>query len=530
MEKELEIISNSVKLKPYFEASKIAILYGIMGVWWIAFPDTILKKFLNNSADFQQLSIFKGWAYVGITSLLIFFLVVKRLLVFEGALTEVQNSYAKQKEVEKKLHLLAYYDTLTGLPNRANFEEKIQELMKEKDEKFALIYMDVDNFKIINDTLGHLTGDKFLMHMADVLRNSLPVNEFVARLGGDKFAIILHDAQCEEEIICKIQNLLWTIRRPWKMNEQEFYATVSMGIVLYPTQADSFNNLMKNSDIAMYQVKKCTKDNYCFYSKQLQEMNLQQITMINELHRAIEKEEFRLVYQPIIDLHTGKMNGVEALIRWMHPEKGIISPAEFIPVAEEAGLIHDIGRYVLEQAFWQKKRWEEKGYPHLIMSVNVSGKSLVKEGFVEHIKKLLLETGIDSSEIQLEITETVLIEKMKASKRVLEEVSNMGIKIALDDFGTGYSSLTYLKNLPINVVKLDSNFVKGILEKGEDSVIVESVIRLTHDLNLKMVAEGIENGKQLSILKRNQCDYGQGYLFSKPVGESLIINMLKEAI
>lgn len=530
MEKEFEIISGSVKLRPYFEAVKIAVLYGIMGILWIAFPDAILKNVLNNSVDFQQISIYKGWAYVGITCLLIFFLVVKRLLVFEGALTKVEKSYERQKEVEKKLHLIAYCDPLTGLPNRTCFEERIQELIKEQDKKFALIYMDVDNFKMINDTLGHLAGDKFLIHIADVLQNSIPRNEFAARLGGDEFAIILHEAQSEEEITCKIQNLLWSIRKPWKMNEQEFYVSVSMGIVMYPTQADSYDNLMKNSDIAMYQVKKHSKDNYCFYSKELQEMNMRQITMINELHRAIEKEEFFMVYQPIIDLHTGKMSGVEALIRWLHPEKGVISPIEFIPVAEETGLIHEIGRYVMEQAFRQKQSWEEKGYSHLKMSINVSGKSLVQKGFVEHIRKLLLETGIDSSEIQLEITETVLIEKMKASKIVLKEVSDMGIKIALDDFGTGYSSLTYLKNLPINVVKLDSNFVKGILEKGEDSVIVESVIRLTHDLNLQMVAEGIENGKQLSILKSNQCDYGQGYLFSRPVGESVITNMLQKAI
>jgi diguanylate cyclase (GGDEF)-like protein len=534
MERENDIISTVKKPKPYIEAAKIAILYGLMGILWIAFPDIILSQLIDDRVALQQVSIYKGWTYVGITVALIFFLVVKRLLVFEGALEKVEHSYDKQKEVEKKLNLLAYYDTLTGLPNRANFEKTLNEFIEQKDNNFALVYMDVDNFKNINDTLGHLTGDKFLMHMADVLNDSIHPKEFVARLGGDEFAILLSNVKTEEEAISKIQNLLWTIRKPWTIDGQEFYISVSMGIVLYPKHGDSLETLLKNSDIAMYHVKKQTKDNYCVYSDQLQEKNLQQITMINELYRAIENEEFKLVYQPIVDLKTGMLNGVEALIRWVHPEKGIISPIEFIPLAEEIGNIHEIGRFVLNKAFWQKKQWEEQGYPHLKMSINVSGKSLVQEGFVEYISELLKETGIQSSEIQLEITETVLIEKMQASRKVLSEISAMGIKIALDDFGTGYSSLTYLKNLPIDVVKLDSNFVKGIMENGEDSVIVQSVIKLTHDLHLKMVAEGIENEDQLALLQNNFCDFGQGYLFSRPVEEEQVIELmeasLKEAI
>jgi diguanylate cyclase (GGDEF)-like protein len=523
----LKKTSNGVKLHPYIEATKIAALYGLLGIFWIAFPDEILSHIINDTSTFKQISMYKGWTYVGITVLLIFFLVFKRLLIFEEALVEVENSYSKQKEVEKKLNLLAYYDTLTGLPNRRCFEERVKKLIACEGKKFALVYMDVDNFKNINDTLGHLTGDKFLIHMADVLNNSIHSKDFVARLGGDEFAIVFEDIQQEEEVVNKIQHLLRLIQKPWKIDGHQFFVSLSIGIVLYPKQGDNLSTLLKNSDIAMYHIKKKSKNNYCFFSEELKEKNIQQITMINDLHRAIQNKEFKLVYQPIVELKTGKLNGVEALIRWVNPEKGIISPIEFIPVAEETGLIHDIGKFVLNNAFWQKNQWEQLGYHHLKMSINVSGQSLIREGFVEHIRKLLEQTGIDSSEIQLEITETVLIEKMEESKRVLHELSIMGFKIALDDFGTGYSSLTYLKNLPIDVVKLDRDFVKGIMEKGEDSVIVESVIKLTHDLNLQIVAEGIEYEEQLSILKCNSCDFGQGYLFSKPVADSVIIEMLK---
>ncbi len=515
------------KVHPYQEALKIAILYGLLGIIWIAFPDELLSRMTNDTNNFRQLNIYKGWAYVALTVVLIFTLVLKKLFLFEGAINKLETDLGNQKAIEKELNKLAYYDTLTGLPNRALLEMKCKNLIDDKCKKrFAFVYMDVDNFKIINDTLGHPAGDQFLKHISNILASNIGSSSFIARMGGDEFAVIFEDVHNKEEVVEKIQEFLQYLRRPWVFNDQEFFVSVSLGIVIYPEQGDTLSLLLRNSDIAMYEVKKSSKDNYCFYSDDLQEINLKQITMINELHKAVENNEFILLYQPIIDLVTGKMSGVEALIRWLHPEKGIISPMEFIPVAEKTGLIHDIGRWVMQTAFMQKKEWEDLGYPHLKMSINVSGNSLVQNGFVNEIRNLLLKTNLRSSEIQLEITETVLIEEMAVSKKVLNEIKNLGIKIALDDFGTGYSSLTYLKNLPIDVVKLDANFVKEIMNNSEDSVIVESMIKLTHDLKLQMVAEGIETAEQLSMLKSDECDFGQGYLFSRPVSWDMIEKMM----
>lgn len=503
---------------PYYEALKVAVLYGIIGIIWIGFPDELLLRFPQNIIQLKMITIYKGWSYVALTVILLFRTVLKKHLLFKESILQMDINLKKQKEIEKELHKLAYYDTLTGLPNRFMFEEKCKRLIYTKNnQSFAFVYMDVDNFKGINDTLGHLAGDKFLIHISQILLKSIGNDAFAARMGGDEFAIIFRGVSTKEEVTNIMQDLLKNLRVPWKYDNQEFFISASMGIVIYPTQANTLSLLLRYSDIAMYEVKKDMKNGFCFYSDNLLDRSLKQITMANELRKALANNEFTLHYQPIVDLESSKLIGVEALIRWVHPEKGVISPAEFIPVAEEDGLIHDIGRWVMRTAFIQKKEWEELGYPHLKMSINVSGKSLVQNGFVNEIRDLLRRTNLNSQEIQLEITETVLIEKMAASTKVLEEISKMGIKIALDDFGTGYSSLTYLKNLPIDVVKLDAHFIKGILENGEDSVIVESVIKLTHDLKLQMVAEGIETKEQLSLLQSNDCDFGQGYLFSRPV-------------
>lgn len=514
------------KSKNYIETIKVVALYGMLAVALIAFPDAWLNRLTNNAITNMRFAVGR-YFYILLIFMLLFSIILNQFVLNKGKIIKFEINLSKQKSIEEKLNKLAYYDTLTGLPNRSLFEKRCTALIKAKSKQpFALVYLDVDNFKNINDTLGHPAGDQFLIHISKIILNKIGHGAFAARMGGDEFAIVYRGIEDKSEVVNRLKELIESIRKPWSYENQEFYTSVSMGIVMYPEDGDDLSLLFRNSDIAMYAVKKKEKDNYFFYSEQLQIKNLNQITMINDLHRAIENSEFTLFYQPIIDLKSGKLTGVEALIRWIHPEKGIISPMEFIPLAEEVGLIHDIGRWTMETAFKQKKEWEDMGYPHLKMSINVSGKSLVQKGFINEIRNLLAKTNLKSDEIQLEITETVLIEKMNASKTVLEEISKMGILIALDDFGTGYSSLTYLKNLPIDVVKLDANFIKGVMEDKEDSVIVESVIKLTHDLDLQMVAEGIETDEQLALLKSNKCDYGQGYLFSRPVTWNVIEEMM----
>ena len=526
-----QYLYESNKVHPVIEAFKIAILYGILGIVWIAFPDAIISRLTHDSVTFMLISIYKGWAYVALTVVLLFILTYSRLQLFRKALKHADDSLKKEKEIELKLHELAYYDPLTRLPNRSMFEVVLQELIAMKHgEKHAILYMDIDNFKNINDTFGHVVGDAFLKHFASLLQEYMVDNSFVSRLGGDEFAVIIKNINDREEVVEIIQKLLTEMKHPWYHENQEFYETVSIGVAIYPDHGDTLTSLQCHSDIAMYYIKKHAKNNFHFYSEELQEKNIKYITMVNDLHHAIENNEFVLYYQPILDLHTQELCGVEALIRWLHPEKGMIMPGEFIPVAEDCGLINQIGDWVMKTALYQKKQWEDNGFPHLKMSVNVSGRSLNQADFTHKIAALLDETNVICNEIQLEITETAVIKNLKSSVSILNEISAMGILIALDDFGTGYSSLTYLKNLPIDVVKLDSTFIKGIVKDGQDSVIVESVIQLTHDLDLQMIAEGIETENQMYLLKSKHCDYGQGYLFSKPVSQlALEAMMLQKA-
>jgi len=445
----------------------------------------------------------------------------------EGKVLRIAGSHTditQQKINEDRLNSLAFYDMLTELPNRFLFEEKINRLISVNEKsglkrKFALINMDIDNFKHINDSLGHAAGDLLLQYISKTLIKEVKAPDFAARLSGDEFVIVFQDIKNRQDIITKIQELLIYLRKPWVLDNQEFFISFSIGIAIYPEHGENLSLLLKNSDIAMYYIKKKMKDNYCFYLAQMQEKSLEQIKMVSDLRRAVDNEEFKLVYQPIINLNTNKLIGLEVLIRWFHPKRGMILPMEFIPVAEESGLIFDIEKWIIKTALMQKQQWEELGYPKVKMSINISGKRVTSKGFVNEIRDLLSQTKVNCDEIQLEVTETALMEDLESSIKVLNEIREMNVKIALDDFGTGYSSLTYLKKLPIDVVKLDREFIRNISKVGEDKVIVEYAINLIARLKLEIVAEGIETKEQLEFLRTNNCDYGQGYLFSKPISK-----------
>ena len=328
------------------------------------------------------------------------------------------------------------------MPNKVAFENKMNQLTNKDTkhrEKFAFIYLDIDNFKNINDTMGHEAGDYLLKEFGEVLAANIKIPDLAARIGGDEFAILLQHIE-NNKVDAVIDTLIEKLRKPWFINEHEFFITFSIGITLFPDDGDTMSKLMRNADTAMYSVKKTTKDNYSYHSHEVMAANLKKINMINSLRKAVLNKEFVLLYQPIQSLNTDSLIGVEALIRWLHPQKGFISPMEFIPLAEESGLINDIDKWVLDTAIMQKKEWSDKGYPPIRMSINVSGNSLKKEGLVNEIESLLQRTGVNPSEILLEVTETTLIENIDFSVEILKKIKNMGVKIALDDFGTGYSS------------------------------------------------------------------------------------------
>jgi diguanylate cyclase (GGDEF)-like protein/PAS domain S-box-containing protein len=428
----------------------------------------------------------------------------------------------EKKLLEDKISSMAYIDKLTELPNRLLFEEKVNELIEVKkltDEGFALIYMDIDNFKHINDMLGHEFGDLLLKSIANILKDFIKFPNFVARSGGDEFTIIFDNIKDRKSVILEVEKLLKELRRSWSINSQEFYVSYSVGISVYPEHGINLSSLFKSADIAMYYVKKGMKDNYCFYSLEIENKNLNLIKKVNYLRQAIKKKEFYLLYQPIIDLNSGEIIGGEALIRWNHPVIGNIPPMEFIPLAEESGLINDIDKWVLETVLTHKKEWKEKLNSNIKISINMSGKKVTGDKVINEIKDLLNEMNINPKEIQFEVTETSIMNDLEHSTYILRKIKELGIGIALDDFGTGYSSLTYLKKLPMDIVKLDREFIKNVINKESDLVIVEHIINLIHDLNLEIVAEGIEIEEQRLILKERKCNYGQGYLFSKPIAK-----------
>lgn len=435
------------------------------------------------------------------------------------------------KNIEKQLNLLAYYDTLTELPNRSLFEITMNSFINNitnENFKFALVYIDIDNFKHINDTLGHVSGDMFLKSFAEVLKSKVEYSDFAARLSGDEFVIIFSDIINKEEVISKIEKVLLYLRKPWKVEEQEFFVTYSLGIAIYPEHGTNLSILLRNADTAMFTIKESTKDNYCIYNDLMQEKTINYISMTNQMRHAIDNEEFVLYYQPQIDLNTGKIIGAEALIRWSHPQRGIIFPLDFIIFAEETGFIHSIGKWALKKAFKEKKTWELLGYKEINMSVNISGKRIISENLIDEINDLLEEFVINSSALTLEITETAIMQDLNASIEVLKKLRDKGIKIALDDFGTGYSSLTYLKKLPIDIVKIDKEFISNAFYEAVDKKIVKTIINLNHELNLNVVAEGIETKEQLNFLKENGCDVGQGFLFSKAIPAEDFEKLLQE--
>ena len=438
----------------------------------------------------------------------------------------------ESKKAAEKIHVLAYYDSLTGLPNRTFHKELMMRAIdhaNRRKEFFATIYIGLDNFQRINDIYGHSKGDLLLKAVADRLANSLRKSDYVAssyeaettevvsRVGGDEFIVLAQDLTQAQDAAKTAHRLLGEISEPFDLSGFEAFMTASIGIALYPDDGTDVDDLLKNADTAMGQAKNEGKNNYQFYSASMNSSVLELLTLENDLHRALARNELLLYYQPKVDAATRMITGMEALIRWMHPDKGLISPMQFIPLAEASGLIIPIGEFVILAACRQIKTWQAAGYGQMRISLNVSSHQFDQKNFTEVIRGILLDTMISPQCLALEITESTLMRNPEKAIQTLTELKAMGIEIAIDDFGTGYSSLSYLKRLPLDFLKIDMSFVKSLASDPSDQAIVRATISVAHGLNLKTVAEGVETEEQLSFLQEHGCDEIQGYFFSRPL-------------
>ena len=426
-------------------------------------------------------------------------------------------------DAERKIRHLAYHDALTGLPNRTLFMDRIDQAIsraKRESGKFAILYIDIDHFKVINDSMGHAAGDHLLNIVSQRLTDVLRKTDTIARLGGDEFTIIIEDLDEAESVALVAKNILTTLDESIEIYEKEVHIGGSIGIALYPQDGESFGTLLKNSDTAMYKAKELGRQTFQFYEHEMSLKAMQRLDLENQIRFALKNDEFLVYYQPKINLTSGQIQGMEALVRWQHPEKGLIAPNDFIPLAEETGLIIQLDEWVMRTACQQFKEWKSAGYPINNLSVNISARHFKEGGLLKHCKRVIEDTEILPKYLEIELTESALVDNYDSAKEILNEIHEMGIHLALDDFGTGYASMSYLKEFPFDTVKLDRSFVQGVPEDIEDAAIVKAMIQLAKALSLNMVAEGVETELQKYFLTDHGCAYGQGYLWSKPVEAS----------
>lgn len=435
------------------------------------------------------------------------------------------------KRNEKKIYNMEYFDSITGLPNKMLFIDRLNIALanaRRNGTKLAVILLDLDNFKTINDTLGHAFGDRILMQIAEKIKELLREADTVARFGGDEFIILQPALKDITDITRVADRILENFRTPWILEGREYYITASMGIAVYPNDGQDEGTLVKNADIAMYRAKDKGKNNYELFMESMNRKIIDKLNLENALRHAIGKEEFVLYYQPQVDIASGEIISVEALIRWNRKGVGLVQPLEFIPIAEESGLIIPLGEWVLKNACRQNVNWINSGFKPLTMAVNLSAKQFQQRDLVEMIERILYDTGMEPTLLELEITESTAMQDIDFTVDVLRKLREKGIRISLDDFGTGYSSLNYLKILPLDTLKIDKSFIHDIASNTNEEAIAKSVIGIAHKMNLMVVAEGVETNEQLEFLKDHMCDKVQGYLLSKPLPSDQLEKILKK--
>lgn len=449
----------------------------------------------------------------------------------------------ERKAAEERMHYLAMYDALTALPNRRMFHEQLEHAVKRgrrNDHTMAVMFIDLDRFKRINDTLGHATGDLLLKEVAHRLgncvrggdymahENVVPAGEAVARLAGDEFTVTLDALRSPEDAARVAQRMLKELSRPFILNGEEVVVTSSIGIAIYPQDGGSAAMLLKNADAAMYQAKESGKNTYQFFAGAMNSAAVERLKMEAELRHAIERGELLLHYQPQIDVHSGRIIGVEALMRWQHPERGLVPPGLFIPVAEETGLIVAMGEWVLDEACRQKQAWQAAGLTGIVMSINLASPSFRKADLVERVATALKQFDIAPGELCLEATESILMRDADVTMVTLRRLRELGVRLSVDDFGTGYSSLGYLRRFPLAQVKIDRSFVQDVTTCADDAAIIAAIVSLAHTLKLEVVAEGIETAEQAWRLAEQGCRIMQGFYFARPLPPAQVTQLLRD--
>lgn len=435
------------------------------------------------------------------------------------------------KKSEEEVKYLAYHDALTGLPNRLLFNDRLgQAIVNVRRHKIcgAVFFIDIDDFKKINDGMGHAVGDLFLQGVALRLLETMHEDETVVRIGGDEFAIILNKIDSKLDAVELAEKIIRSLEEPFLLKGHDVYISASIGITFFPGDGENLDTIVKNADAAMYRAKSKGKNGYRLFEPDMNGKAGKRLTLESEMRKALAREEFVVYYQPKVDIDTGRVVGSEALVRWLHPEKGMISPGDFIPIAEETGLIIPIGEWVLETSCRQNVEWQRNSYPKITTAVNLSSLQFNGVDLVDNIESVLQRTSLDPSLLDIEITESMLMGDMETTIAILHKLSDMGIRLSIDDFGTGYSSLNYLKRFEIDTLKIDRSFVFDIGVDPNSIAIVSAIIMLGHTLGLNVVAEGVETWEQMEFLNENGCDQIQGYLFSPPLPEESFSKILAE--
>jgi len=432
------------------------------------------------------------------------------------SLLAVGVDITEEKKLQKDLEKMVYIDQLTGLPNRVFLEKTVTDLI-DSDKQFSIALLNIDNFKHVNNSVSYSTGDELLISIARALEALVEKDDFIVRFSGDEFVYVYMDDVNRERLEERVKVLNNRFDRIWPIENYEFYTTVSIGVSRYPLDGDRYSTILRNANITMEQVKKAGKNSYLFYEEEFKWRNLDNILLAKKMQRAIDDEKFELYYQPLIDIQTGKIDSIEGLLRWPDEEKTFISPGRFIPLAEETGQIYAIEKYVFKNALEQRKKFNDEGLSDISISINLSNKTLMNKLMFNELIDLIASFQEEFSKIIIEVTETALISDIETAIDRLSILKALGFKIALDDFGTGYSSLTYLRDLPIDIIKLDQSFIEKILFSKKDQLIIKTLTDLSHGLNYKVTVEGIETNEQFEYVKALNCDTAQGYLISRPI-------------